>query len=231
MPTQVPVVLRMRRARRARGLRLPSLPLALHTSSPRAHCTRTHLRKRSTRPCRPLVPPALLTKLTPPVASPAQLVCAGLRLSHCPTSLDRTAAMLQQTPLLALLRRLEAQNIWRMSHTVLSAQQYSAAAAVEATRGKQSRVLGGRRRKWLLLPPGSAPARGLTAAAVWRPSSPAAHAYQTTFACWAAFIRGTVARRTQPATRTCLAPALHLQSRPRRLLSGMTTLPSALRML
>ncbi|KAL4434684.1 hypothetical protein ABPG77_002807 [Micractinium sp. CCAP 211/92] len=42
--------------------------------------------------------------------------------------------MFQQTPLLALLRRLEAQNIWRMSHNVLSAQPFSASAAAEAAR-------------------------------------------------------------------------------------------------
>lgn len=39
------------------------------------------------------------------------------------------------TPLLALLRRLEAQNIWRMSHSVLSAQHYSSAAAAEPAAG------------------------------------------------------------------------------------------------
>lgn len=40
--------------------------------------------------------------------------------------------MLPQTPLLALLRRLEAQQIWRMSYNVLPMQQqYSTAAQVE----------------------------------------------------------------------------------------------------
>lgn len=48
--------------------------------------------------------------------------------------------MFQQTPLLALLRRLEAQNIWRMSHNVLSAQPFSASAAAEAARGESSWV-------------------------------------------------------------------------------------------
>ena len=42
---------------------------------------------------------------------------------------------MQQTPLLTLLRRLEAQNIWRMSYNVLPMQHYSAAAAPEPASG------------------------------------------------------------------------------------------------
>ena len=40
--------------------------------------------------------------------------------------------MLNQSPLLALLRRLEAQNIWRMTYNVLPSQPFSTAAQAEA---------------------------------------------------------------------------------------------------
>lgn len=65
--------------------------------------------------------------------------------------------MLHQTPLLALLRRLEAQNIWRMSHNVLSSQPFSTSAAVEAAYGEEGWV---RRRRPLQV-------AGCAVAATW----------------------------------------------------------------
>jgi hypothetical protein len=54
--------------------------------------------------------------------------------------------MLNQSPLLALLRRLEAQNIWRMTYNVLPSQPFSTAAQAEAQ--------GAGRRGGGLCPPG-----------------------------------------------------------------------------
>lgn len=85
--------------------------------------------------CRPGLPQRLV--------SPQSAFRPGPRPSCHPFDRFEPAAdvrMLHQTPLLALLRRLEAQNIWRMSHNVLSAQPFSASAAVEAARGEEGWV-------------------------------------------------------------------------------------------
>ena len=112
----------------------------------------------------------------------------------------------QSTPLLALLRRLEAQNIWRMSYNVLGSQQYSAASAAEAAAGarkreRRDRPLASRR-----------PAAGVQTLAPWPAAAPHAAAWAT----------GTpLAPPAEPcaATRCCRRP-----TRPLRSLSG-THLP------
>ena len=53
--------------------------------------------------------------------------------------------MLNQSPLLALLRRLEAQNIWRMTYNVLPSQPFSTAAQAEAQGARRRGVARGRR--------------------------------------------------------------------------------------
>lgn len=78
-----------------------------------------------------LKPPALPGPRTPPALDTGH--------GQPPRTPRRAAKMLgqQTTPLLGLLRKLEAQNIWRMSYNILGQQQqqFSAAAAVTPAAG------------------------------------------------------------------------------------------------